>query len=192
MRTIGFIAIYMILALSIAVFADVCTPGAQSTENRVAPALQIQGLTGTSFDNTYMRVMYQHHSDTAALAQVERDNTNSTVLRNLSDKIIRERNNLNKKLAEWYRRGGGGELSELCYTPPRSWLQTAGLASDQFDNRFVQLMLTQLQQARDAAQLAVSNATMPDLRNQANLIVKISEREIDALQRWQQNLPTED
>lgn len=190
MRNISFLAIWLVFILSIAVSADVCPPG-ESTGNRVAPASQLRGLTGTSFDNTYMRVMYQHHSDTAALAQVEKENTNSTVLRDMSNKIIRERNDLNLKLAIWYRQSTGGELSELCYPPPQSWLQTAGLASGEFDNRFVQLMLTQLQQAKDAAQLAVSNATLADLRSQANLVIKISDLEITALRRWQQNLPTE-
>ena len=186
MRLIGLLVTNLVLCLAITISAEVCAPGERSTANRTAPASQIQGFSGSDFNSKYMTVMYQHHSDTAALAQVELQNTNDTMLSSLSKKIMHERYDLNKKLAVWYRQYVGGELTEKCYPPPKSWIQFAGRASPQFDRHFVDLMIIQLQQARDAAQLAATFATINELRSQANIVVKSSNLEIAALQKWLQ------
>ena len=189
MRLISLLTMNLVLCLATAIYAEVCVPGEKSTANRAAPISQLQGQTGSDFDSKYMTVMYQHHSDTASIAQVELNNTNDTMLNSLSKKIMHERYDLNKKLAILYGKYVGGELTAQCYPPPKSWMQYAGLASPQFDRHFVDLMIIQLQQARDAAQLAEVFTTLNELRNQTKILTKASNLEIAALQKWLQTTP---
>ena len=179
----------LLYVLSASALSDVCPLGQRSAGPRPTPLSQIQNLSGRQFDSAYMRAMYQHHSDTSALASLELQYSNDTSLKELADKIQHERSDLNAKLAQWYRASFGGSLSESCLPPPTVLMSFRGLASAKFDNEFVRLMIDYIQQAKDAAQLALVKAVSVDLRQQSKIVVRSADLEIAALRRWQNNLP---
>ncbi|MCL5104474.1 MAG: DUF305 domain-containing protein [Armatimonadetes bacterium] len=179
----------LILAISSVAVGEECKTGDRPPELRASPASQLQNLSGTEFDLVYMRVMYQLHSDIQSLAEQGIVRTSGRGLRILSDGIKHEQMDQNAKLAAWYKKTTGGQLSDFCVQSNPDFDRLGTVLPRDYDTAYARTMIAYLQQARDAAQLAVSKAVMPELRDQAGLTVKAADREITALRNWLNNLP---
>lgn len=189
MRSVCLMVSLAILVAISGVAADQCSTGNRPPDLRADPATQLQGLTGTEFDLTYMRVTYQLHSDIYALADQAVKRTSGRTLRILSEGIRHEQMDINAKLAAWYKQINGGTLSNFCVqsNPDFNRLQTT-LPRD-YDKNYVNTMLVYLQRAKDAAQLSISRSGMAQLRDQAKLVIKAADRETTALRNWLNDLP---
>jgi uncharacterized protein (DUF305 family) len=149
----------------------------------------LKSLSGREFDVKFMKQMYQLHSDTQALAETELKSTMDMGLRQLSNNIKREQYDLNKKLEAWYSRDTGTRLSDYCIDSNLEFQQLQQANWRIFDTVYVDIMLDYLRRAKDASVLLLSKSSNADLRSQAGIVIKTSDREIAALQRWQNNQP---
>lgn len=190
MRAAGVMVLMLILTAASSLAAqEACLPGPRPSSVRAAPLEQIQNLAGQDFDLAYMRVMYQLHADIGTLATQEWQLTSSSDLKELSGKIRRERADMNRKLALWYNQRTGGQLSDYCINSNPDFTRLQATPRMQRDNVYVDMMIGYLQRSGDAAQLAMTRASFPELRNQAKITAKADELEIRALRNWQNNLP---
>lgn len=189
--------IVMVLCfLSMSAFAQECQVGRQECQVWPRPPgtdlrslTSLQNLTGTEFDLQYTRLMYQLHTDMQALAEVELKTSMDVGLRQLSQNISHEQYDYRKKLDLWYTKATGRRLSEYCPDSSVDFVRLQQTQWRHFDAEFVDIMLTYLQRAKDAATLLLSRSSNDDLRYQAGLVVKSANMEIAALKKWQNNEP---
>lgn len=180
------IVVYLVPIMAI---GDECQVGPRPPGNDLWSLSTLKNLSGVELDLQYMKSMYQLHSDTQALAELEFKYTMDTGLRQLSDNIRHEQYDLNKKLELWYSRATGKQISEYCIDSNAEYRRLRQANIRHFDAEFVDIMMDYLQRAKDASALLLSKSTDSDLRSQAAIVIKTSDKEIAALQRWIKNQP---
>ncbi len=62
-----------------------------------------------------------------------------------------------------------------------------GLSGDDFDKKFLQLMITHYQDAIDMSKPAEMNAKRQEIKNLAKAIISAQTSEIDQMQQWQKD-----
>lgn len=147
------------------------------------PAPAVVGLCGPDFDRGYITRMYQLHGTVAALAEQGAQQASDADLRRLSAKIHQERidqNNVYAKLA-----GDFGCAVSVDCSPAQAVLATfTHYCGTDFDVQYARAMIALLAQERDAAQIAVTQSTVPRVRDQAAIEARAAQNEINALERW--------
>lgn len=198
MKTLGVTLAVMVLALfstlALAQYVPSATPGpmtcpavipSQPAGIGAGPMPNLVDLAGPNFNIGYIQSMYQHHSDTAALATQGIQLATDKSLRNLSGKIRYEKTKQNEKLAMWYRQYTGQTIPAVSYSRVEFDLQRLqGLSGREFDVAYALTMINYLEQARDAAQLGISRLTIPEIRDQAMIVSDAAQNEAIALRRW--------
>jgi len=179
----------MVILAATSTMAQDCRTGPRPPEANISYLSRLTDLTGSEFNTQYMQVMYQVHGDMQALAELELKSTVDAGLRQLSQNIRREQNDLNRKLEGWYKQRAGQNLSKYCAESNVDYQRLQATKWQDFDDRYVTIMLDYLKRSQDAARLAMQRSTMREIKNQAKIVVDTTTREITALQRWQQNLP---
>lgn len=148
------------------------------------PVPKLEELTGPSFDMQFVKSMYQHHSDIAALTTQGIQLLSDKDLKGLSGKIRYEQTKKNEKLAMWSREMNMGKPSVDYSRVQKIEDGLAKYHGRDYDVHYTEALIALLTQSRNAAQLGISRATRPDLRDQAAITAKVSENEIVALKRW--------
>lgn len=148
------------------------------------PAPELTNLTGAEFDRAYIQKMYQFNTNMAALATLGIEQTTDKNLKDLSGKIRYEKTKQNEVYAMTYRDMGLGKIP-VDYSKVQTIVDSLmNYTGTDFDVQYARVMTGLLTQSRDAAQLAMSRATNPRLRDQANIEARAAQNEINALQRW--------
>lgn len=140
---------------------------------------------GVAFDRVYLENAFPLHSDIIALATEGMNRASDGNLRDLSAKIRQEQIDQNNKLALWYGEMGCGVLSPD-YCAPSSVTQCLCdlCPGQQFDMVYAQTMSDMLMKLRDSAAFGATRLQDPRIINQAQLVTRVSQNEIDALQNW--------
>ena len=147
-----------------------------------APILATQ--SGPCFDAAFIKTMSQQHVDVAALSTIGITQACDKSLRDLAGKIRYEQTKQKEKLDLWNCQLGLGPIP-LDYNRTQSVVQYLScLQGQEFDVAFAKTMIGYLQQSQDAAQLALCNGCMKGLQDQAKIVVRSTQNEILALQRW--------
>lgn len=140
---------------------------------------------GADFDRVYIQNMFTLHNQIIALANQGAQQATSGDLRNISVKIRNEQTDLNRKLAMWYGDMGLGQLSACNACAGNVCECLSGIcAGPGFDAVYAQTLSEALMKTRDSAAVSVQKIASDDLRYQANLVQRVSQKEIDYLQRW--------
>jgi uncharacterized protein (DUF305 family) len=148
------------------------------------PCSELADLCGCDFDQAFMQLMYQQHSDIAALATQGIQLSTNKAIRDLSGKIRYEQTKQSQKLAYWAQKQGMCTLTAE-YNRIQGVMDTLKqCCGADYNIPYVKTMVGLLEQNRNAAQLALSNASMPGLRDQARIVVNSTSKEIVALQNW--------
>lgn len=148
------------------------------------PAPELANLTGAEFDRAYIQKMYQLNTNMAALATIGIEQTTDKNLKDLSGKIRYEKTKQNEVYAMLYRDMGLGKIP-VDYSKVQTIVDSlVNYTGTDFDVQYARVMTGLLTQTRDAAQLAMSRATNPRLRDQAQIEARAAQNEINALQRW--------
>lgn len=148
------------------------------------PAPDLATLTGTAFDEAYLRSMYQLRTNIMPIATLGIEQAQDRNLRDLSGKIRTEMTDQNQKVAMWYRDMGFGTIP-VDYSRANTIANTLlTYTGPEFDIQYARVMAGLLNQANTAAQLAVARTTNDEIRNQAEIVVRATQNEIVALQRW--------
>jgi len=140
---------------------------------------------GCNFDKIYLESMFPLHADIIALATEGMNRATDRNLRGLSAKIRQEQIDQNNKLALWYGEMGCGVLS-ADYCAPSSVTQClcSLCPGQQFDMVYAQTMSDMLMKLRDSQAFAATRLQDPRIINQAQLVTRVSQNEINALQNW--------
>ena len=142
----------LLLGLVSGAMAEVCRPGARSGVLKADPVTQLQDLNGSEFDLTYMRVMYQLHSDMRQLAAQAIEKTSGRDLRILSDGIKHEQMDQNAKLAAWYKQATGDQLSDYCVQSNPDYARLQTVLPQDYNNAYATTMIAYLQHDLYAAE----------------------------------------
>lgn len=148
------------------------------------PCADLADLCGCDFDQAFMRLMYQQHSDIAALATQGIQLSTDKGIRDLSGKIRYEQTKQSQKLSYWAQKAGMCTLNADYNRIQGVMDSLKQCCGGDYNVPYVKTMIGLLEQNRDAAQLALSKATVPGLRDQARIVVNSTSKEIVALQNW--------
>lgn len=149
------------------------------------PAPGLAGLCGAAFDQGYILQGYQLNTEIAALATVGIGQSTDKNLRDLSGKIRYEVTKQNEKLADWYLASGCCGKIQVNYDKVNNVVgAVTPFSGCEFDVQYAQAMIGLLSQARDAGAMASTTATIGGLRDQGDIVVRSTNNEIFALQRW--------
>lgn len=160
------------------------TPSTAPAGIGAGPATDLTGLTGTAFDQAYIKNMYQLHSTISAFTTQGIEQSTSEDLKGLSGHIRYEQTKQNEKLAYWYQQMGLGRIP-VDYNKVDATVATLPMsAGPQFNVSYARTLISLLEQQKQAAQLAIAKATLPGLRDQARLVSDAATNEINALQAW--------
>lgn len=131
--------------------------------------------------------MHQLNADIAGIALWGGDRANDRSIRLLSAKIASERADVNGDLADYYRTFTN-RLMPASNTNRFSNLlpMLSGCKALEFDCAYTTIMTELMQQSMDAAGMAIDYTGIPELRQQARVIVRTDSNEINALKTWQQ------
>ncbi len=164
---------------------SLCPLASQPALVGAGPAPELAAVAPPAFDQAYMARIYQQHADIAALASFAQGRLVDPSLQQFSAKIVRERNDLNSKIAQWYPRYTGQPM------PPVSTARVQQIedaltncAAPDFDRQYARTMISLMMQSRDAANLARQRLTNPVVKNQAAIVARVNQNEMAAFQRW--------
>lgn len=153
----------------------------------VGPAPKIMPFYHTNFDKAYILAMYQQNADIAGLASLGARRALDRCIRVLSTKIVMERLESNQDLELWYRQYFNCQMPEMC-TGRLAALeaQLACYSDSGFDCIYASMIIGLMQQAKDAATIAVDRTGMLLLNRQARITCRTNENEIRAFYRWRE------
>ena len=165
------------------------TPGAQ------APA------TGMDFDQMFINMMVPHHQGAVEMAKIAQQRAEHTEIKQMADAIISGQQEEITQMKDWKKQWYGSSD-----TPPMSGMPmleampgmgSAGhtmnmqadvdqlkTAKEPFDLAFIDAMIPHHQSAIDAAQLALKQATHPEIKQLAQTIINAQQKEIDQMNAW--------
>jgi hypothetical protein len=152
------------------------------------PLSRISNLPlGWQADWGYMEAMYQQNMVIAEIADIGSRQSGDAGIRILSHKIAMERIDMNNRLMSWYRIFTN--RLTIPYSNERAdILQQALLCTNRgnFDCRYTGMVISLMQQSFDAARWATWNSDIPELRDQAWIVGRTNQNEIEAFRSWQQ------
>lgn len=203
MKSVGLSVFAAMLALMVVpAFAQVC-PSVNAPNYPAGmgagPAVALADLTGPDFDREYMRQMYGFSGNLLVLSSLgvtqlpQASNVQGMNLKNLVDlsaKIRDEQTRQNQKWASWYQALGGGPLSVDLSRSQYDVNRIATLRGPEAVTEYAKILSFYLSQQRDAAQLGITRASSPEVRQQSEIIAKADANEVDALSRWLATVPT--
>jgi uncharacterized protein (DUF305 family) len=164
--------------------APCLTCPAQPADIGAGPAPCLENLCGCDFDVAFMQQMYQQHSDITALATQGIQLSTDKDIRDLSGKIRYEQTKQSQKLVYWAQKQGFCNLTADYNRIQGVMDNLKQCCGADYNIPYVQTMIGLLEQNRCAAQMAMSRATQPGLRDQAKIVVNSTSKEIAAFQSW--------
>lgn len=151
----------------------------------------LKNLTGQEFETKFMQEMIVHHQLAIDMAKLVPTNTKRPELLKLSQDIItaqtKEISDMTGWLATWYNTK---PLSDSMSVPGMmdmmGQMDKLKAAKDaQFDEMFLQMMITHHQQAVNMANLLPAKTQRPELLKLGQDIVKAQTAEIEQMKGWQ-------
>lgn len=191
MRIVTWGVIISVLALSVPTMGAYIAPSGPPCSSvpcgvGPGPAGALAGLTCASFDQEYMRQMFQLNHDISEVAVWGTTRLNDPNLTDFAKKIYRERGDMNADLSTIYAPCGCGKLAANNEHARVLEARLASVCGITVENAWVITMKALLDQSKQAGILAEARATTQALRGTADNTVPVSDNEIGALARWQQ------
>ncbi len=164
------------------------------------------GETAAAFDQRFIDMMVPHHQGAVEMARIAQDRAQHQEIRALADDIVRSQATEIDQMKAWRKAWFGSEE-----TPPISEMPmltetgqnghsemgdsapTMNMAADvdalraaeePFDRAFIDAMIPHHHSAIDAANLALTQAERPEIRQLAQAIIAAQEHEIALMRQW--------
>ena len=148
------------------------------------PASGLSCLTCADFDKEYGAKLYSQNSTVIALATQGIQRSTSQNLRDISGEIRTQLTSENVKLDDWHSRMGGSTIT-VDYSRAQQIVDSLSEPTGScFDVAYAQTMIGLLEQSKAAHQLVLDKSGTPELRNQAEFVIKYTCDWIFRLQRW--------
>lgn len=138
------------------------------------------------FDALFIDSMIVHHEGAIAMAQQALEEAERSEVQQLAQEIVDAQQQEIAQMREWRQEwypdlpetgGMGMEMGEMMISDD---------ASQSFDQRFIAAMIGHHQGAIEMARAAQQQAEHPEIRELANDVVDVQQREIDQMQQWLQ------
>jgi uncharacterized protein (DUF305 family) len=160
------------------------------------------GPADESFDLRFIDSMTPHHEGAVAMAQEALQKSNRPEIKKLSQAITeaqeQEISALQQWRTAWYPRVGDEPMmyhAEMGHMMPmtkamRSSMMMSGdlgPANEQFDLRFIEMMIPHHQGAIEMAQQALEKSKRPEIKKLAQDIIASQQQEIDQMKQWRKD-----
>jgi uncharacterized protein (DUF305 family) len=190
---------FIVTTLVLAAFVlAACTAPNSAERDAASPAVP---STGQEFDESFINMMVPHHQGAVEMARIAQERSSRPEVLQMADDIIAsqagEIDQMRAWKQEWY---GSSDTPDMSAMPSlhempgmggpghgmdmRSEVEALRDAPEPFDLAFIDMMIPHHQSAIDAAQLALEQATRPEIRAMAEQIIADQQREIDMMNTW--------
>ena len=197
-----------------AVLIAACTSTtAQNPENSSAPETMMTGTampgaevpgTGTmDFDQMFINMMVPHHQGAVEMAKIAQERAEHPEVKEMADAIItgqeEEITQMKAWKQQWYGSSDTPSMSEMPSLEEMPGMGGSGHAMDMqaevdqlknaaepFDLAFIDAMIPHHQSAIDAAQMALNQATHPEVKALAQEIIDAQLKEIEQMNAWRE------
>jgi len=196
------------LALSLAfllVLTLVPIPSIQATQHEDMPGMDHEsmapGAEQPPFDQQFIDMMVPHHEGAVAMAEIAQLRATHPEILELAGSITQSQAAEIGQMRAWRRAWYGSDVTPpmsqmpmLTMQPGMDPMMSMDMARDveqlrivpePFDKAFIEMMIPHHQSGIDAAQLALTTAERPEIRQLATSIIADQQREIEQMQVWQ-------
>lgn len=172
-----------------------------ATETKTTPAAndnKFATLTGESYDEAYIADMLAHHEGAINMAEMVGVGTKRQELLDLAQAIMQAQSQEVMKMQTWQQdwgyaktMGGHGSHSGTANSMAGDMMMMGeelnGLKDDEFDKKFLSLMIEHHQQAVDMSVYADKNASHQEIKDLARAVITAQEAEIAQMKQWQKD-----
>jgi uncharacterized protein (DUF305 family) len=176
------------------------TGGEQGGIMDETPVMEVPA-TSSEFDEAFINMMVPHHEGAVEMALIAQERSERTEVLQMADDIIAsqagEIDQMRGWKQQWYGSSDTPDMSEMPSLQEMPGMGAAGHGMDMrsevealrnapepFDLAFIDAMILHHQSAIDAAQLALEQASRPEINTMAQQIIADQQREIDQMQEW--------
>jgi uncharacterized protein (DUF305 family) len=188
-----------LLAIMGVLLASCATAGEQgSTMGNPSEAVP---TIGNAFDEMFINMMVPHHEGAVEMARIAQVRSQRTEIQEMANNIIssqaREIDQMRAWKQDWFGSSDTPDMSEMPSLEEMPGMGSPGHGMDMradvealrnapepFDLAFIDAMISHHQSAIDAAQMALEQATQPEIKAMAEQIIADQQREIDQMQAW--------
>ena len=209
-RTIILIITVVIIGGGVAVYAltrpnpSTDTPGMSHGDMSSAPTEPAQpttsatyeqyvNLKGEDYDRTFLMNMMAHHQGAVDMANLAASKAKRQEIKTLADGIVQAQTSEITQMTAWQKEWGYTSMSSdntmdhgAASDMSTMTSELQNLSGDEFDKKFIELMIQHHQSAIDMAKPGANNASHQELKNLTNAIVSAQTNEIQQMQQWQQ------
>ena len=153
------------------------------------------GLTGESYDRTFIANMIEHHKGAVTMAEVAQTNASRQEIKDMADEIITAQSSEISNMEKWQKAWGYpassgegmmdhsamGMMVEMDVMNE----ELKGLQGDAFDKMFIEQMILHHQSALDMAEPGKTNAQHQEVKELTQAIVSAQTKEIQQMKQWQ-------
>lgn len=164
----------------------------KTSDNRFA------SLKGEAYDEAYIADMLAHHTGAVNMAEMVNGATDRTELQNLAMNIMQTQSEEIMQMRSWQKDWGyddsmgghgshSGSANEMSGHMMAMGEELVQLRGEEFEKRFLELMIEHHQQAIDMSDYADTNAHHTEVKDLADKVITAQQREIDQMRQWQKD-----
>jgi uncharacterized protein (DUF305 family) len=171
--------------------------GGMDTNSESATYKQYAALKGEEFDRMFLAGMIAHHEGAIDMANMVPAQAKHAELKALAQEIIKAQDKEIIDMTNWQQQWGypassGEQMTDHSAMGMESDMaamtdQLKGLTGDDFDKKFLELMIEHHQDAIDMARPGEVNAQHQEVKNLAKAIFNTQTQEISQMQTWQKD-----
>lgn len=158
---------------------------------------EFEGYKGEDYDRMFLANMMAHHQGAVDMANLATANAKHQELKDMAQKIISDQNIEIAKMKQWqsqwgYPASSGEEMVDhsamgMSEDMARMTEELKGLSGDEFDKKFISLMIEHHESAIDMAAPGLNNAAHQEVRDLSIAIVNAQTGEVKQMQQWQKD-----
>lgn len=156
-------------------------------------------LKGEDYDKAFLSNMIVHHESAMNMAEMAGVSAKHQEIKDFAVGIASSQGREVSEMTTWQQQWGFPVTSGHMMTDAAGNATTSmegmstmndelkGLSGDDFDKKFLQLMITHHQDAVDMSKPAEMNAKRQEIKDLAKAIISAQSNEIDQMQQWQKD-----
>ena len=152
------------------------------------------GQQDASYDQRFIDMMIPHHEGAIMMAKDALEHANKPELIKMANDVIssqqKEINQMKEWRAKWHGEGKSGEMAEAgrmmkhMSTMNDMMVKNLGQKDHDYEDRFIDTMISHHQGAIKMADDALAKASHPELKRMARAIIDAQKAEITQMEQW--------
>lgn len=170
------------------------TPPPQPSSEKSPAEEYLETYTGDDFDRYFMANMIAHHQGAVDMAKIALTNAKHEELKSMANDIVSAQTSEMDKMIAWQKAWGypssSGEMMEdhsamgMMEDMATMMQDLQGKTGDDFDKKFIELMIQHHGSAINMAQPGAKNAKHQEIKDLTNAVITAQTREISQMQSW--------